>query len=90
MALFVFLKVSDGKTWDHLKEERKLSTKTERLKVWKEEPRRTEVSDRKEVKTGKTGPFLGCAYSGCSANPWDKDTIRGGSGPVPEKPGPSL
>lgn len=41
------------------------------------------------MKTGKTSPFLGCAYSGCSANLWDKDTIRG-SGPVPEKPGPSL
>lgn len=49
MALFVFLKVSDGKTWDHLKEKRKLSTKMERLKVWKEEPRRTEVrQDRGE------------------------------------------
>lgn len=34
LVLFVFLKVSDGKTRDHLKVERKVSTKTERLKVW--------------------------------------------------------
>lgn len=34
LVLFVFLKVSDGKTWDHLKVERKVSTKMERLKVW--------------------------------------------------------
>lgn len=30
VILFVFLQVSDGKTWDHLKVKRKVSYETER------------------------------------------------------------